>query len=84
MERSQAISTVGAALVSSGAIDDAGSITEDDDLIGDGIIDSLDAMMFLFELEKALGHKISTIDESYEDFTVRGLADAIIADAAGG
>ncbi len=84
MERSQAISTIGAALVSSGAIDDAGSIAEDDDLIGDGIIDSLDAMMFLFELEKALGKKIGTIDESYEDFTVRGLADAIIADAAAG
>jgi len=44
----------------------------------------LDAMMLLFELEKALGHKIATIDESYNDFTVRGLADAMIADAASG
>jgi acyl carrier protein len=84
MERSEAISTIGAALISSGAIDDANTLTEDDDLIGDGLIDSLDAMMFLFELEKALGRKITTIDESYEDFTVRGLADAIIADATGG
>ena len=84
MERSEAISTIGAALVSSGAIDDADTLQEGVDLIGDGLIDSLDAMMFLFELEKGLGHKIATIDESYQDFTVRGLADAIIADAAGG
>jgi acyl carrier protein len=81
MDRSEAVSAIHQALVNSGSIEEATELTADLDLIGDGIIDSLDAMMFLFELEKVLGHKVPTIDEAYDDFTVGALADAVVSDA---
>ncbi len=39
-------------------------------LIEDGILDSLDAMSFLFELETIIDKKITEIDEEFEDFTI--------------
>jgi acyl carrier protein len=82
MNRAEATTLIGQALQNLGALDDAGGLTDELDLIGEGVIDSLDAMMFLFELEKIVGHRITTIDETYTDFTVGGLATALVDDAA--
>ena len=46
------------------------SIKLDTNLIEDGILDSLDAMSFLFELETIIDRKITEIDEEFEDFTI--------------
>ena len=46
------------------------SIKLDTNLIEDGILDSLDAMSFLFELETIIDKKITEIDEEFEDFTI--------------
>ena len=46
------------------------SIKLDTNLIEDGILDSLDAMSFLFELERIIDKKITEIDEEFEDFTI--------------
>lgn len=54
-----------------------GEITEQTDLVGEEILDSLDSMNFLFELEKRLGHKIEGIDEDYDDFRVSAVIDLI-------
>ena len=80
MNQADAKSLIGQALQTLGVYDD--TLDDDTDLIGDGIIDSLDAMMFLFELEKIVGRRISTIDETYNDFTVSALATALIDDAS--
>lgn len=77
MDRSGALDLIRRALDASGAATD-GSITEDTDLIGEGIVDSLDAMVFLFELEKSAGSKLTAIDEDYEDFRVGALIDAVL------
>ena len=55
------------------------SIDASTDLKGDDILDSLDLMNFLFELETAVGGKISAIDESYDDFRVGQLIKLLIA-----
>lgn len=46
------------------------SIKLDTNLIEDGILDSLDAMSFLFELETIIDKKITEIDEEFEDFSI--------------
>jgi len=81
MNRIEAISLVIQALESLGA-HDGGELDENIDLIGDGIVDSLDSMMLIFELEKIVGRRISTIDKDFSDFTVSGLATALTNDAA--
>lgn len=58
--------------------DNAGDITEATDLVGDGLLDSLDSMTFLFELEQDLGTKLEAIDETYEDFRVGALVDIVV------
>jgi acyl carrier protein len=58
--------------------DAAGDITEGTDLVGDGMLDSLDSMTFLFELEQDLGTKLEAIDETYEDFRVSALVDIVV------
>jgi len=57
-------------------------ITESTDLVGEGILDSLDQMNFLFQLEKRLDTKLASIDEDYEDFRVSALMDIVMREAA--
>ena len=49
------------------------SLNEETDLIEEGILDSLDAMTFLFHLEKEVKQKIKEIDDEFDDFTVSTL-----------
>ncbi len=49
------------------------SLNEATDLIEEGILDSLDAMTFLFHLEKEVKQKIKEIDDEFDDFTVSTL-----------
>lgn len=55
-------------------------VSESTDLIGDGVLDSLDSMNFLFELETQRGGKLEAIDESFSDFRVANLIN-ILEDA---
>lgn len=55
-----------------------GEVTEDTDLVGEDIIDSLDSMNLLFEMEEKLGKKLSAIDEDHNDYRVRTLIDVIV------
>ncbi len=52
------------------------------DLVGDGLLDSLDTMNFLFKLETRLGAKLPSIDEDYSDYRVSALIDVIQKDVA--
>lgn len=49
------------------------------DLVGDGILDSLDVMNFLFELEQSLGRRLEGIAEDHTDFRVSTLVALIRA-----
>ncbi len=42
-----------------------------------GILDSLDVMGFLFQIENELGKKLTSIDESHEDYRVSTLIELI-------
>lgn len=53
-------------------------ISEQTDLIEEGLIDSLDSMTVLFEIEDALGAKLS-VDEDYDDYKVSSLVDLVMA-----
>jgi len=77
MTREEALAAITKALTETvGNVD--GDITEATDLVGDGMLDSLDSMTFLFELENGLGTKLSAIDETYEDFRVGALVDIVV------
>ena len=52
-------------------------ITIDTDLIKDGILDSLEAINFLFELENNFSDKIDDIDDDFNDFSVGSIMDLI-------
>ena len=52
---------------------DDNPLNEDTDLIEEGILDSLDAMTFLFHLEKEVNEKISEIDDEFDDFKIATL-----------
>ena len=52
-------------------------VTTDTNLIEDGILDSLDAMSFIFEIEKKIGTKLSSITEQDIDLLVSSLIDEI-------
>ena len=49
----------------------------DVDLFEEGILDSLDAMTFLFNLEKLVNKKIIEIDEDFEDFKISSLVSIL-------
>lgn len=49
------------------------AVTMETDLVGDGVLDSLDVMSFLFEFEQQLGTKLDAIDEEFNDFRVERL-----------
>ncbi|MGI9116412.1 MAG: phosphopantetheine-binding protein, partial [Gaiellales bacterium] len=59
-----------------GSVD--GELTEDTNLVEDGLLDSLDSMTFLFELENDLGSKLEAIDETYDDFRVGAIVDIVV------
>lgn len=81
MTREDALAAITKALTTTvGDVD--GTITEDTDLVDDGMLDSLDSMTFLFELENDLGLKLEAIDETYEDFRVGSIVDIVVAATA--
>jgi len=45
-------------------------VNEKSNLIGDGILDSLDAMTFVFNIEKKLGKKLKSISSEGSAFSV--------------
>ncbi len=53
-------------------------ISLETDLINQGILDSLDAMRFIFSLEKKLGQKIAIITEDNIDLLVSSIISAIM------
>lgn len=77
MTRDEALAAVTKALAATVG-DVTGTITEDTNLVGDGILDSLDSMTFLFELENDLGSKLEAIDETYDDFRVGSIVDIVV------
>jgi acyl carrier protein len=50
-------------------------LTMDTHLVGDGVLDSLDVMSFLFEFEQQLGCKLDAIDEKFDDFRISRLVE---------
>tara|TARA_B100001093_G_scaffold499720_1_gene549280 strand:+ start:3179 stop:3421 length:243 start_codon:yes stop_codon:yes gene_type:complete len=70
MNQEDALNTIKKALNSTQAEYSDESIKLDTNLIDEGILDSLDAMSFLFELETIIDKKITEIDEEFEDFNV--------------
>jgi acyl carrier protein len=58
----------------------ADEVRRDSDIAGEGMLDSLDVMAFLFELEQLHGRKIEAIDENFRDFTVPRLIEELVAD----
>lgn len=78
MTREDALAAITKALTTTvGDVD--GTISEDTNLVDDGMLDSLDSMTFLFELENDLGMKLEAIDEAYEDFRVGSIIDIVVA-----
>lgn len=57
----------------------SGKVTRETHLTDDKIIDSLDSMNFLFELENVVGHKLSAIDETFDDFRIERLIEILRA-----
>lgn len=77
MTREEALAAITKALTATvGSVD--GDLTEDTNLVEDGLLDSLDSMTFLFELENDLDTKLEAIDETYEDFRVGAIVDIVV------
>ena len=77
MTREEALAAITKALTATvGSVD--GDVTEETNLVEDGLLDSLDSMTFLFELENDLGTKLEAIDETYEDFRVGAIVDIVV------
>ena len=77
MTREEALAAITKALTATvGSVD--GDVTEDTNLVEDGMLDSLDSMTFLFELENDLDTKLDAIDETYEDFRVGAIVDIVV------
>lgn len=81
MTREEALAAITKALAATvGSVD--ADVTEDTNLVDDGLLDSLDSMTFLFELENDLGTKLEAIDETYDDFRVGSIVDIVVAATA--
>ena len=77
MNREEALAAITKALTATvGSVD--GEVTEETNLVDDGLLDSLDSMTFLFELENDLGSKLEAIDETYDDFRVGSIVDIVV------
>jgi acyl carrier protein len=76
MTDEQALALIRTAIdkVSAGAGERIGPET---DLVVEEILDSLDIMNFLFHLEKAIGHRIESIDQDFSDFRIATLIDLV-------
>ena len=77
MNANDSVALIKKALVAAEVNIDDNPLDEDTDLIEEGILDSLDAMTFLFHLEKIVGSKILEIDDEYEDFRVSSLVSIL-------
>ena len=77
MTRDEALAAITKALTATVGDVDA-ELAESTDLVGDGLLDSLDSMTFLFELENDLGCKLDAIDETYDDFRVGAIVDIVV------
>tara|TARA_A100001388_G_scaffold220706_1_gene171403 strand:+ start:762 stop:1004 length:243 start_codon:yes stop_codon:yes gene_type:complete len=73
MNATESVSLIKKALISAEVDIEDYSLNEDTDLIEEGILDSLDAMTFLFHLEKEVNEKISEIDDEFDDFRIATL-----------
>ena len=73
MNATESVALIKKALISAEVDLEDYSLNEDTDLIEEGILDSLDAMTFLFHLEKEVNEKISEIDDEFDDFTIATL-----------
>ena len=73
MNATESVSLIKKALISAEVDIEDYSLNEDTDLIEEGILDSLDAMTFLFHLEKEVNEKIIEIDDEFDDFTISTL-----------
>jgi acyl carrier protein len=77
MTREEALAAITKALTATvGSVD--ADVTEETNLVDDGLLDSLDSMTFLFELENDLNTKLDAIDETYEDFRVGSIVDIVV------
>jgi len=77
MTREEALAAITKALTATvGSVD--ADVTEETNLVDDGLLDSLDSMTFLFELENDLNTKLEAIDETYEDFRVGSIVDIVV------
>ena len=54
------------------------NISLDTHLIDDGIIDSLDSMVFVHHLETMLGKSIEEIDEEFSNFQVANIVEILL------
>ena len=70
MDQQQALISIKKALNSTQAEYSENELNLDTNLIDEGILDSLDAMSFLFELESVIDKKITEIDEEFDNFTI--------------
>ena len=77
MTREEALAAITKALSATVCSVD-GDVTEETNLVEDGLLDSLDSMTFLFELENDLGSKLEAIDETYDDFRVGAIVDIVV------
>ena len=78
MEKNKAIEYIKKTLeLSEIELDDI-SITMETDLLEDGILDSLDAMTFLFNLEKNVNTQIVEIDDDFNDFKISSLVSILL------
>ena len=78
MEKNKAIEYIKKTLeLSEIELDDI-SITMETDLLEDGILDSLDAMTFLFNLEKNVNTIIVEIDDDFNDFKISSLVSILL------
>ena len=73
MNPTESVALIKKALISAEVDLEDYSLNKDTDLIEEGILDSLDAMTFLFHLEKEVNEKISEIDDEFDDFKISTL-----------
>jgi acyl carrier protein len=52
-------------------------VTMETHLVGDGIIDSLDLMAFLYELERDCGDSLDEINDDFKDYRVVRLVEML-------
>lgn len=76
MDKTEALTLISdcVALVNPSA---AEQVTEQSNLVDDGILDSLDAMTFVFNIEKRLGRKLNSVSNENSAFSVTHILSEI-------